>query len=192
MLSVRSRVRLISISSRSACGRPLPRPPSVATMQLPGMGESASPIVSSLCPPVYVCAVSIICTPAATAALISSTPPRVFASRFVPSPMRATSVSPNLMECSFMMLARPLSMCGPLGFRNRGEASDLRAIDVDLENVLHDHHPTVDEVPPPILDVEMPALLLAQRLIQKFEVSSVVELPRVACLGKTRAVGDRG
>src|SRR5438132_231008 len=88
--------------------------------------------------------------------------------------------------------ARPLSMCGPLGFRNRGEASDLRAIDVDLENVLHDHHPTVDEVPPPILDVEMPALLLAQRLIQKFEVSSVVELPRVACLGKTRAVGDRG
>ena len=125
MLSVRSRVRLISISSRSACGRPLPRPPLVATMQLPGMGESASPIVSSLCPPVYVCAVSIICTPAATAALISSTPPRVFASRFVPSPMRATSVSPNLMECSFMMLARVPYLCVGL---SASETAARRAI----------------------------------------------------------------
>ncbi len=64
------------------------------------MGESAAPIVSSLCPPVYRCAVSITCTPAATAALMNATFLDVFASRLVPMPMRATSVPANFIRSS--------------------------------------------------------------------------------------------
>src|SRR5690348_5415948 len=67
-------------------------------MQPSGTGDSASPMVCSLWPPVYRCAVSIICTPAAAAALMNATFSRVWVSRLVPSPMRLTSTSPTFTE----------------------------------------------------------------------------------------------
>src|SRR4029453_18402736 len=96
MVSVRSRRRLSAISSRSTSGRAPFQPPFVATTHPSGLGPRAVPIVSSLCPPAYVWAVSTSCTPAATASLMSSTCSGVFESRFVPSPIRATSLSPSL------------------------------------------------------------------------------------------------
>src|SRR2546421_5862385 len=103
MLSLRSRRRLSSISAWRISGRPRPEPPPpppfVATTQCSGSRESAIPIVCSLSPPVYVWAVSIIPTPAATASFTKATFAGVFLRRFVPSPMRATSVSPTF---SFM------------------------------------------------------------------------------------------
>src|SRR5919106_825816 len=96
MLSVRSVRRLCSISARSTSGRAPFHPPLVATTQSSGTGESAAPIVSSLCPPVYVWAVSIRFTPAATACFTNVTCSGVFVSRFVPSPIPVTSVSPSL------------------------------------------------------------------------------------------------
>src|SRR5438477_1633507 len=116
MRSVLSRRRLSSISERKTSGRPRPGPPIppfVATMQFVGVGESAAPIVSSLCPPVYECAVSIICTPAATAALIKATLSGVFVSWFVPSPIRAASMSPTFIEFSSMMAGSRSTL--PLG-----------------------------------------------------------------------------
>src|SRR6266567_1313090 len=101
MLSVLNCLRLCSSSARRTSGRPRPGPPNpplVATMQPSGNGERASAIVSSLCPPVYKWAVSIICTPAATAALTNATLSRVFVSRFVPKPIRATSMSPSFTD----------------------------------------------------------------------------------------------
>jgi len=44
---------------------------------------------------VYEWAVSIICTPAATALLMNAMFSGVFVSRFVPSPIRPTSMSPS-------------------------------------------------------------------------------------------------
>ena len=95
MLSARSRRRLSSISVRTTSGRPLAHPPFVATMHPSGIGERALPIVSSLSPPVYVCAVSMWRNPAATASTKSATPVGVFLSRFVPSPIRFTSTLPS-------------------------------------------------------------------------------------------------
>src|SRR5947209_8827444 len=107
MLSVRSRRRLSSISARRTSGRPRPAPaypPLVATTQPSGKGDRAAPIVSSLCPPVYRCAVSIIWIPLETAALTNSTCAGVCVSRLVPRPIRATSMSPNF---SFEFICRP-------------------------------------------------------------------------------------
>src|SRR5215218_1128395 len=53
-------------------------------------------MVSSLSPPVYVCAVSMCPSPAATASFTRATCSLVLVSRFVPRPIRGTSVSPNL------------------------------------------------------------------------------------------------
>src|SRR6266568_3797936 len=100
MLLQRSRRRLSSISERITAGEPPLNPPLVATMTLSDMGESAAPIVSSLCPPVYRCAVSITCTPAATAALMSAMFVCVLVSRLVPRPIRATSAPANFTRSS--------------------------------------------------------------------------------------------
>src|SRR5437588_1714502 len=106
MLSVRSRPRLSSISPRSTSGRPCPgwNPPLVATTTPSGKGARAAPIVCSLSPPVYRWAVSMKSIPAATASLTNASCSRVLVSRFVPSPIRPTSVSPSFrvagMSCS--------------------------------------------------------------------------------------------
>src|SRR5438093_12927223 len=100
MLLPRSRRRLSSISERITAGEPPLNPPLVATMTLSGMGESAAPIVSSLCPPVYRCAVSITCTPAAIAALMNAMFVCVFVSRLVPRPIRAISTPANFTRSS--------------------------------------------------------------------------------------------
>src|SRR5215218_1854111 len=106
MLSVCSRRRLSSISARSTFGRAPVHPPFVATMQSSGIGERAAPMVSSLSPPTYVWAVSMTLTPAATASLTNAMCSGVFVSRFVPSPIRTTSVSPSLSFC-FAFTGRP-------------------------------------------------------------------------------------
>src|SRR5947207_13045330 len=100
MLLACRRRRLSSISERITAAEAPLNPPLVATMTLSGMGESAAPIVSSLCPPVYRCAVSITCRPAATAALMNATFSRFSVSRLVPMPMRATSTPANFTRSS--------------------------------------------------------------------------------------------
>src|SRR5438552_13128575 len=100
MLLACRRRRLSSISERITAAEAPLNPPLVATMTLSGMGESAAPIVSSLCPPVYRCAVSITRTPAATAALMNATFSRLSVSRLVPMPMRATSTPANFTRSS--------------------------------------------------------------------------------------------
>src|SRR5438445_1587612 len=106
MLPARSRPRLSSTSPRSTSGRPCPgwNAPLVATTTPSGKGARAAPIVSSLSPPVYRWAVSMKSIPAATASLTNASCSGVFVSRFVPSPIRATSVSPSFrvagMSCS--------------------------------------------------------------------------------------------
>src|SRR5947209_13291917 len=97
MAGVRSLRRLSSISARSTSGLPRPAPPNppfVAITTPSGGGERATPIVSSLWPPVYRWAVSIICTPAATAALMRATFSRVWVRRLVPRPMRRSMRMP--------------------------------------------------------------------------------------------------
>jgi hypothetical protein len=73
MLSVRRRRRLSSISARSTSRRAPFQPSLVAMTQSSGMGDRALPIVSSLCPPAYVWAVSMRSTPAATASFTNVT-----------------------------------------------------------------------------------------------------------------------
>src|SRR2546423_937668 len=100
MLLAHRRRRLSSISEPITLGEAPLNPPLVATTTLWGTGESDAPIVSSLCPPVYRCAVSISCTPAATAALMNSMLSRLFVSRLVPRPIRATSTPAKFTRSS--------------------------------------------------------------------------------------------
>src|SRR5205809_6493127 len=100
MLLACRRRRLSSISERITAAEAPLNPPLVAAMPLSGMGESAAPIFSSLCPPVYRCAVSITCRPAATAALMNATFSRFSVSRLVPMPMRATSTAAHFTRSS--------------------------------------------------------------------------------------------
>src|SRR6266480_3641150 len=74
---------------------PAAQPPLVETTTPSAAGDNAAPIVSSLSPPVYVCALSTCPSPSATASFTSAACSLVLVSRFVPRPIRGTSVSPN-------------------------------------------------------------------------------------------------